>query len=82
MLSTEIMGNYKTKTVYLHRFVAQEMLGRLLHQGEVVHHISKDTQDNHPDNLEVCSSKYVHQQHHKKRDKKIEKLIEIDGLWF
>lgn len=82
MLLARIMGKYKTKTFLVHRLIASEKLGRPLRSGEVVHHISGDTQDNSPTNLEICSSKFVHAQHHRKREKKLEPLIVIDGLWF
>ena len=76
------MGRYKTKTFLVHRLTVEAKLGRSLLPGEVVHHKNHDSQDNHPDNLELCSSRYVHAQHHRKREKKLEPLIEIDGLWF
>ncbi|MEG4286276.1 HNH endonuclease [Microcoleus sp. A006_D1] len=76
------MGKYKTKTFLVHRLVAEQKLGRTLRSGEVVHHINHDSQDNHPENLEICSSSFVHAQHHRKREKKVERLIQINGLWF
>jgi hypothetical protein len=78
----KIMAKYKTKTFLLHRLVVEAELGRSLHKGEEVHHIDHDSMNNHPDNLELCSSRYVHAQHHRKREKKLQPLIEIDGLWF
>ena len=36
-----------------HRVVAEQMIGRLLHPGEIVHHKNGDKHDNRPENLEV-----------------------------
>lgn len=49
---------------YVHRIVAEEMLGRPLRSGEVVHHINGDTRDNRPENLEVLSSQGEHNRLH------------------
>ena len=68
--------------VYLHRVLAEQKMGRPLHRGEIVHHLDENPLNNHPDNLEVCSSSFVHRQHHLKRQEKLEPLIVIDGIWF
>ena len=68
--------------VYLHRVLAERKIGRALRHGEVVHHLDEDKTNNHPDNLEICSSQFVHRQHHLKRREKLEPLVIIDGLWF
>lgn len=52
------------KTNYIHRDVAQNVLGRELTENEVVHHIDKDIHNNLPDNLVVMDSethKLLHQ---------------------
>lgn len=41
---------------YEHRIVAEEMLGRPLMEGEVVHHLDENRTNNSPDNLLVLSS--------------------------
>ena len=48
------------RTGLFHRRVAQEMLGRPLLPGEVVHHRDGNSLNNHPDNLLVLPS----QRHH------------------
>ncbi|MBR0420274.1 MAG: HNH endonuclease [Erysipelotrichaceae bacterium] len=41
------------KKGYVHRWVAEQMLGRKLEQNEVVHHIDGNKKNNSPENLEV-----------------------------
>lgn len=42
--------------VYVHRHVASIKIGRLLREGEVVHHIDGNVENNDPSNLEVMSN--------------------------
>ena len=48
-----------------HRIVAEEMLGRPLTRGEVVHHKNGDTKDNRPENLEVLPDQRRHIEKHR-----------------
>ena len=49
---------------HLHRVVAEEMLGRPLAKGEVVHHIDENKQNNDPSNLMVFPSQVEHMRFH------------------
>ena len=50
--------------VYTHILVAEQKLGRELKEGEVVHHIDKNKQNNSPDNLMVFRSDGDHRAYH------------------
>ncbi len=75
------------KTVYLHRIIAEQAIGRKLQPAEVVHHLDEDKTNNSPENLVICSS-FVHRQYHRKSlQQKLESvngvpLIQVDDLWF
>lgn len=56
----------KSGLVYKHRVVAEETLGRLLQEKEVVHHINGDRSDNSPENLVVFSNVGQHLSWHRK----------------
>lgn len=47
-----------------HRIVAEQMLGRPLKKGEVVHHIDGNKRNNSPENLMVFSSQVEHAKWH------------------
>lgn len=51
-----------------HRVVAEQILGRPLRKGEVVHHINRDKRDNRPENLMIFASQAEHAKWHKEHD--------------
>ena len=54
----------KTYGRHTHRVVAEQMLGRPLRKGEVVHHIDENKRNNSPENLMVFSSQKEHAKWH------------------
>jgi hypothetical protein len=60
-------GKAYTKTFgrHTHRVVMEQMIGRLLVPGEVVHHRDGNFLNNSPDNLELCASQAEHMEKHR-----------------
>jgi hypothetical protein len=59
----------KTFGRHTHRIVAEEMLGRPLLKGEVVHHIDENKRNNDPSNLRVFATQAEHAAWHKNHPK-------------
>lgn len=53
-----------------HRLVAEQILGRPLRKGEVVHHIDRNRRNNDPKNLMIFASQAEHVQWHAAHDEK------------
>ncbi|MEG4500626.1 HNH endonuclease signature motif containing protein [Microcoleus sp. F10-C6] len=73
------------QTVYLHRVIAEQTIGRKLRPGEVVHHLDGDKTNNSPENLVVCSSASVHGQYHiwsLHQKMEADRLVRQGDLWF
>ena len=69
---------YKINGKFLHRVIAEEILGRPLRKDEVVHHINLNKLDNRKDNIFVCSNK-EHLRLHRQLERVAASLIE-DGF--
>lgn len=74
---------YKRSTkddIPVHRKVAETKLGRNLKQGEVVHHIDRNKQNNAPSNLYVFKNQMEHDKAHKIDAKKFGKKVSYKGF--
>ena len=53
---TESPANGAHAGVYIHRIIAEWVVGRKIQKGEVVHHLDGNKKNNNPDNLQVMSA--------------------------
>jgi hypothetical protein len=65
------VGYEKTYGRHTHRVVAEEILGRPLRKGEVVHHLDGNKRNNAPENLVVFSSQAEHAKWHADHKKEV-----------
>lgn len=71
---TVIFKSGRKKTVYEHREVVEEMLGRRLRRREVIHHKNGDKLDNSLENLEVTTQSAHAREHASNRKPEMWKL--------
>lgn len=62
---------------HTHRVVAEEILGRKLYPGEVVHHIDGNKRNNSPENLRVFRTQAEHAKFHAEMDWFINELTKL-----
>jgi hypothetical protein len=69
MAKTYVDGNgyrrFSDSGKTVHRWSAEQRIGRSLREGEVVHHINRDKTDNRPSNLWVFKNQKKHDSAHK-----------------
>lgn len=76
------LGNGERRTVTQHRKVMEDIVGRPLRKGEVVHHINGIKSDNSPENLYLCKSLKQHRMAHASLEKLLPALINIGVVTF
>lgn len=59
-----------------HHLVAEDMMGRPLKDGEVVHHLDGNKLNNTPDNLIVCENQSIHRKIHSQLERLSMSLVQ------
>jgi hypothetical protein len=69
-------GYYKFKgsNIYVHRWIMEIMLGRILTPGAVVHHMNGNKLDNYPSNLMLSEDQEEYTKWHQEQ-------LEESGVW-
>lgn len=62
---TKVYGRHE------HRIVAEQILGRPLKPGEIVHHIDRNKRNNAPENLMIFPTQAAHAAWHQAHDKEV-----------
>ena len=89
--SKECYGDHRAATIkattykkivarHAHRIIAEEIIGRPLREGEVIHHVDGNKHNNHPINLALMPDQSTHMKMHSKRNpnKGIEKYLVLN----
>jgi len=65
-----------------HVLVMEEVLGRKIAKGEIVHHINGDRQDNRPENLFLCRDHSHHAEVHRSQDEALRVMLAQGAVVF
>lgn len=65
-----------------HRYVIEQLLGRKLKKGEMIHHIDGDGQNNKKDNLLLCQNRSKHRKIHMQMEELVYELVRLGLVIF